>query len=155
MEHIVSGSVRGSLMRSHAILAALALAACAMFCASCARPGTFLSNRGVIKEGQEAKASATFAMNGKPVRLEVYVKVEGSAVRVDIDHPDGRTTETLDVPGPGIREICKDFPKEPGSWGLRLSPVGGAAIYWVALHDKNAYVGPDEEARRLVEGKEP
>jgi hypothetical protein len=148
----VIGLVRSSVRRPHAVLAALAVAACAALCASCSRPSTFISNRGVIDEGREAKSSAAFAMNGKPVRLELYVKVEGSSVKVDIDHPDGRTTERLEVPGPGIRELCKDFPKEPGSWGLRLSAYGGSAVYWVALHDRKGYVGPDDEARRLVEG---
>ena len=129
------------------------MAACALFCASCTSSGTFVSTRGVLGNGREAKASAVFAMNEKPVRLELYVKVEGSSVRVELDHPDGRTTDTLIVPGPGIRELCKDFPKEPGSWGLRLYSADGTATYWVAFHDKKGYVGPDDEARRLVEGK--
>lgn len=148
----MSGLMRSSVIRSPAILAAIAAAA-ALFCASCGNGGTFVSERGVIPEGREAKASAAFAMNGKPVRLELYAKVEGRALTILIDHPDGRTTENLEVPGPGIRELCKEFPKEPGSWGLRIYSDGGEATYWVALHDSKGYVGPDDEARRLVAGR--
>jgi hypothetical protein len=92
-------------------------------------------------------------MNGRPVRLELYVNIEGSGATVWVDHPDGRNTETIEVPGPGIRELCKEFPKEPGSWALRMTAQGGGMEYWVALHDRRKYLGPDDEARRLVEKK--
>lgn len=77
---------------------------------------------------------------------------EGSAV-VELDHPDGRTTEYLEVKGPGIREVRKEYPKEPGSWGLRVTARGGSVSYWAAMHDGTRYMGPDAQARRLVERK--
>jgi hypothetical protein len=120
---------------------------------ACAPTPAFTSNRGTLREGSEGVANAAFAMNGRPIQLELYINLAGSGATVWIDHPDGRTTETIEVPGPGIRELLKEFPKEPGSWGLRIEARGGSAEYWVALHDRRKYVGPDEEARRLVEGK--
>jgi hypothetical protein len=130
-----------------------AIAILILCCATCAESYTFVSNRGFLNEGVEGTAGAVFAMNGRPVRLDLYVNIEGSGVTVWVDHPDGRTTDTIEVPGPGIRELSKEFAKEPGSWGLRVSPQGGGAEYWVALHDRRKYIGPDDEARRLVERK--
>jgi hypothetical protein len=94
-------------------------------------------------------------MNGRPVKLELLISIEGSAATVEIDHPDGRTTESIDVSGPGIRELCKEFPKEPGSWGIRVIAKEGEAAYWIALHDRKKYMGPDEDARQFVERGRP
>jgi hypothetical protein len=91
-------------------------------------------------------------MNNRPVRLELCIRVEGTSATIEVDHPDGRTTETIEVAGPGIRELCKEFPKEPGNWGLRITSNGGDSVYWVALHDHRTYLGPDEDTRRFVEG---
>ena len=101
------------------------------FFASCREYYPASSSRGVLYEGHE----------------------EGTGVTVEVDHPDGRTTEAIEVSGPGIRELCQEFPKEPGSWGLRLISKGGAAAYWVALHDRKKYIGPDEDVRRFVESE--
>jgi hypothetical protein len=137
--------------RSHAIgLTVLAMAISAAF-VSCIDPYPTAINRGRLPQGDENRSSVSFAMNGRPVRLELLIRVEGAKATVEIDHPDGRTTEAIDVTGPGIRELCKEFPKEPGSWGLRMIANGGGAAYWVAFHDRKKYIGPDEDARRFVE----
>jgi hypothetical protein len=70
---------------------------------------------------------------------------------VELDHPDGRTTDSLEIKGPGIRELRKEFAKEPGSWGLRVTAKGGTVSFWAALHDRKDFQGPDDQARRLVE----
>jgi hypothetical protein len=132
---------------------AFAIAILILCCAACAESPTVVSTRGFLNEGAEGSASAVFAMNGRPVRLELYVNIEGSGATIWVDHPDGRNIETIEVPGPGIRELCKEFPKEPGSWALRMAARGGGMEYWVALHDRKKYLGPDDEARRLVEKK--
>jgi hypothetical protein len=122
-----------------------------MLLSACADPYPTAIDRGRIPAGNENRSSVSFAMNGRPVRLELLIRVDGSEATVEIDHPDGRTTEAIEVAGPGIRELCKEFPKEPGSWGLRMFAKEGAAAYWVALHDRKKYIGPDEDARRFVE----
>jgi hypothetical protein len=132
---------------------AIAVAILTACCAACAESSTFASNRGSLAEGVEGVANAAFAMNGRSIKLELYINLTGTGATIWIDHPDGRTTEAVDVPGPGIRELLKEFPKEPGNWGLRLESRGGSATYWVALHDRRKYIGPDDEARSLVEGK--
>jgi hypothetical protein len=118
---------------------------------SCLEPYPTAVDRGRIPTGDESRRSVSFAMNGRPVRLELLIRVDGAKATVEVDHPDGRTTEAIDVSGPGIRELCKEFPKEPGSWGLRMIAKEGDAAYWVALHDRKNYIGPDEDARRFVE----
>jgi hypothetical protein len=90
-------------------------------------------------------------MNSRPVKLEALIRIDGAGATIEIDHPDGRTTEAIEVAGPGIRQLCKEMPKEPGSWGLRIVAKEGNAAYWVALHDRKKYIGPDEDARRYVE----
>jgi len=85
--------------------------------------------------------------------LELYIELEASDAILELDHPDGRTIERIEVPGPGIREVKKEIPKEPGSWGLRLTVHNGKAAYWAALHDRKKFVGPDETGRQLVEGR--
>jgi hypothetical protein len=117
----------------------------------CGEPYPTVVNKGRILEGSESRSSVSFAMNGRPVKLELLIRVDGTGATVEIDHPDGRTTEAIEVAGPGIRELCKEFPKEPGSWGLRMFAKDGDAAYWVALHDRKKYIGPDEDARRFVE----
>jgi hypothetical protein len=121
------------------------------FFASCRDNFPASSSLGVLAEGREVGTSVDFAMNGRPVKLELCIRVEGTLATVEVDHPDGRTTEAIEVAGPGIRELRKEFPKEPGSWGLRLISKGGTAAYWVSLHDRKKYIGPDEDARRFVE----
>ena len=138
-------------VRPHAIGLTILAMAISVICTSCAEPYPTVVNRGRLPQGDENRSSVSFAMNGRPVRLELLVRVEGSSVTVEIDHPDGRTTEAIEVAGPGIRELCKEYPKEPGSWELRMIAKGGAAAYWVALHDRRKYIGPDEDARRFVE----
>jgi len=108
-------------------------------------------DQGRLFPGGENRSSVAFAMNERPVRLELLINVQGREAVVQIDHPDGRTTDSIEIRGPGIRELCKEFPKEPGSWGLRLSAKDGNVAYWVALHDRKKYIGPDESARRFVE----
>jgi len=83
--------------------------------------------------------------------LELLIRVDGTGAIIEIDHPDGRTTETIEVAGPGIRQLCKELSKEPGNWGLRIVAKEGDAVFWVALHDRKKYIGPDEDARRYVE----
>jgi hypothetical protein len=125
----------------------------ASLCVSCGEPCSFTAEREILADGREGLTNLAFAMNRRPVRLELYMLLEGGSAIIEIDHPDGRTTEAFSVEGRGIREIRKEFDKEPGSWGLRVSARGGGVSYWAALHDRKGYVGPDEEARRLVEGR--
>lgn len=121
--------------------------------ASCGENYSYTSRCESLADGQDGRASAAFSMNRRPVKLELYVRVdEGSAV-VELDHPDGRTTEFLEIKGPAIRNVRKEFAKEPGSWGLLVTAKGGTVSYWAALHDRKKYQGPDYKARRLVEGK--
>jgi hypothetical protein len=122
-----------------------------VLCAACGDIYPSVTKRGTLSEGREEQDSVVFAMNGRPVKLELCIRLEGSGAVIELDHPDGRTIETIDVAGPGIRELCKEFPKEPGSWGLRLHPMGGGAAFWVSLHDRKKYIGPDEDSRRFVE----
>ena len=118
---------------------------------SCGEAYPSVTNRGTISEGGEDRANISFAMNGRPVRLELAIRVEGSGALIEIDHPDGRTVDSIEIPGPGIRELAKELPKEPGSWGIRITTRGGTAAYWVALHDRAKYIGPDDDSRRFVE----
>jgi hypothetical protein len=141
----------GGIGHPHAIgLAILAIAVSAI-CASCGEAYPTSTTRGRLFDGSEDRTSVSFAMNGRPVKLELCIRIDGTGATVAVDHPDGRTTEAIEVAGPGIRELCKEFPKEPGSWGLRLVAKGGSASYWVSLHDRKKYAGPDEDARRFVE----
>jgi hypothetical protein len=142
----------GGIRHPHAIGFAILALAVSSFCASCGEDYPLASIREVLSDGHENRTSAAFAMNDRPVRLELCMRVEGTSAIVEVDHPDGRTTETIEVAGPGIRELCKEFPKEPGSWGLHITAKGGNVAYWVALHDRKKYVGPDEDAKRFVEG---
>lgn len=136
---------------THAIGLSIMAIAISALCASCGEAYPSVFNHGSISAGREDRASIAFAMNGRPVRLELLIRVDGTGATIEVDHPDGRTTEAIEVAGPGIRELCKEFPKEPGSWGLRITASGGSAVYWVALHDRKKYVGPDADARRFVE----
>jgi hypothetical protein len=122
---------------------ALALSACG--------PGfSCATASGVLGDGAEDRASLSFSMNRRPVKLEVFLRLDGGKALVTIDHPDGRTSETLPVVGAGVHELRKELPKEPGSWGLGVIAEGGTVAYWYALHDSGAYLGPSEEARRVV-----
>jgi hypothetical protein len=145
--------VKGSKAKAFSRTIGIAVPAMAisMLCSSCVEPYPSAINRGRIPAGDENRSNVSFAMNGRPVRFELLIRVEGEAATIEIDHPDGRTTEAINVAGPGIRELCKEFPKEPGSWGLRMMAKEGDAAYWVALHDRKKYIGPDEDARRFVE----
>jgi hypothetical protein len=147
----VKGSKGGAF--PHAIGAAVLAMALAAICASCVEPYPTAVNRGRLPAGNENRSSVSFAMNDRPVRLELLIRIEGAGATVEIDHPDGRTIEAINVAGPGIRELCKEFPKEPGSWGLRMIAKEGGAAYWIALHDRKKYIGPDEDARRFVESE--
>ncbi len=118
---------------------------------SCAEGYSFTSNCERLSDGHEGSTSVAFKMNHNPVKLELFLHVrEGSAV-IELDHPDGRTTESLEISGPCLRELRKEFAKEPGSWGLRVSAKGGSVLYWAALHDRKKYQGPDDQDRLLVE----
>jgi hypothetical protein len=141
----------GGIGHPHAIGFAVLGILVSTLCASCGEAYPASTARGVLVEGREERTSVAFAMNGRPVRLELLIRIEGTGATVEVDHPDGRSTETIEVAGPGIRELCKEFPKEPGSWGLRLVARGGSSAYWVVLHDRKRYLGPDEDARRFVE----
>jgi hypothetical protein len=105
---------------------------------------------GVLDDGAEDRASLSFSMNSRPVKLVVFLKLDGGKAMVTIDHPDGRTCESLPVEGAGVHELRRELPKEPGSWGLGVSALGGSVAYWYALHDSNKYLDPDDEARRVV-----
>ncbi len=121
--------------------------------ASCGQGYSLISHFESLEDGRENRANVVFKLNRRPIKLELYMRVdEGSAV-VELDHPDGRTIEYLEIKGPGIRELRKELPKEPGSWGLRVSARGGSVSYWAALHDRSEYMGPDDQAKRLVERK--
>ena len=132
---------------------AIAIIAMALFalCGSCGETYHASSGHGILTEGREERMSVAFAVNGRPVTLELLMRLEGTGATIELDHPDGRTTENIEISGPGIRELLKEFPKEPGSWGLRLVAKGGNAAYWVALHDRARYIGPDDAARLFVE----
>lgn len=132
---------------SAAISAVLALALALCACGPGFRCATA---SGVLGDGAEDRASLSFSMNRRPVRLEVFLKLDGGSALVTIDHPDGRTSETLPVKGAGIHELRKELPKEPGSWGLGVQSRGGTVAYWYALHDSGGYLGPDDEAKRVV-----
>ncbi len=133
-------------------LAILAIAIAALVSA-CGEGYSYSVMKGRLEAGSDARTSAAFAMNRRPLRLEAYLRLsEGASAAIVIDHPDGRTTDTLIVEGPGIRELMKEFQKEPGSWGLRLEARGGRISYWAAIHDKKKFAGPDEDERRQVEG---
>ena len=143
------GSISAEHLRS---IGATVLAAClSIFALSCSGHDVSDIRQGRVAAGSEARDSVSFAMNGRPVKLELLIRIDGPGATVEIDHPDGRTTDAIDVAGPGIRELCKEFPKEPGSWGIRVSAKDGSAAFWVALHDRKNYIGPDEAARRFVE----
>jgi hypothetical protein len=125
----------------------------ALAAASCGQGSALVSRVVSLEDGRENRSSVVFKLNRRPIRLELYMRVdEGSAV-VELDHPDGRTIEYLEIKGPGIRELRKELPKEPGSWGLSVSAKGGSVSYWAALHDRSEYLGPDDQAKRLVERK--
>lgn len=121
--------------------------------ASCGQGYSMISHFQNLEDGREDRTSIVFKMNRRPIKLELYMRVdEGSAV-IELAHPDGRTIDYLEIKGPGIRELRKELAKEPGSWGLNVSAKGGNISYWAALHDRSEYLGPDDQARRLVERK--
>mgnify|MGYP001766087060 CR=1 FL=1 len=125
--------------------ATLSLALCA-----CDQGYRCATASGVLRDGAEDRASLSFSMNRRPVRLEVLLKLDGGKALVTIDYPDGRTSESLPVEGPGIHELRKELPKEPGSWGFGVSARGGPVTYWYALHDSSKYLGLGDEARRVA-----
>jgi hypothetical protein len=149
----VFGKASGWVVHPRGILAAALAAAACLFCSSCGDASSFASDSGIVSDARDLRTSVSFDMNRRPVRLELRIRVDGTGATIELDHPDGRTTETIEVAGPGLRELCKELPKEPGSWGLRVSARGGEAAYWFALHDRKRYVGPDDDSRRLVERK--
>ena len=121
--------------------------------ASCGERYSLASNSESLIEGREGGISVAFNMNHRPVKLELYLRIDGGSAIVELDHPDGRTAESFEFKGPGIREFRKEFAKEPGNWGLRVTALGGGVSYWAALHDRKKYIGPEDEAKRLVERK--
>jgi hypothetical protein len=126
--------------------------AVAVLCLSCGESYSSSAIDGRLEDGRDGRTSALFSMNSRPVKIELYLRLsQGASAIVVIDHPDGRTTETLSITEPGIREVKKEFPKEPGSWGLRIEAKGGALSYWAALHDRKEFVGPDDETKRMVD----
>jgi hypothetical protein len=140
---------RGARSRVSSLpLAAFALA---IFLASCGEDCSFAANSESLAEGRDGRTSVAFALNRRPVKLELYLRLDGGSALVELDHPDGRTTETFEVAGSGLREVRKEFDKEPGNWGLRVSARGGKVSYWAALHDRKKFAGPDEASRILVE----
>jgi hypothetical protein len=138
--------------RGHALLGAVGIFALALSAASCREGYAYAAFAGSLADGGSGRTSAAFALNRRPIKLELYLRLEGGSAVIELDHPDGRTTESLEVMGPGLRELRKEYPKEPGSWGLSVRAKGGAVSYWAALHDRKKYQGPDDEARRAVEG---
>lgn len=132
------------------VLLSLALSASL---AACGESHSYVSTAESLESGREGRASVAFELNGRPVKLELYLRLGAGTVLVELYHPDGRRTESFEVEGPGLREIRTEYAKEPGSWGLRLSARGGAIRYWAALHDRKKYQGPDDGARLLVEGR--
>ena len=141
--------------RARGIARTLALAAgalaIALSAASCGDRYSYISRSESLADGREGRASVVFSLNRRPVKLELYIRVDEGTAVVELDHPDGRTTETLEIQGPGIKDIRKEFAKEPGSWGFSVTAKGGSVSYWAALHDRKRYQGPDSQARRLVE----
>jgi hypothetical protein len=127
------------------LAAAISLALCA-----CDEGVRCATASGVLYDGSEDRASLSFSMNRRPVRLEVFLKLDGGKALVTIDHPDGRTSESLPVEGAGVHELRRELPKEPGSWGLGVFAQGGSVAYWYALHDSSQYLGPNDEAKRVV-----
>jgi len=117
---------------------------------SCGEGPRVASASGLLVEGREDRASLSFPMNSRPVRVEVFLRLEGGKAAVSIDHPDGRTSETRLFEGSGVHQFRKELPKEPGSWCLGIEARGGAVAYWYAFHDSRSYLGIDDEARGLV-----
>jgi hypothetical protein len=137
--------------RRRALLGAAGILAVALSSASCGESYAYSSSREILPDGAEGRTGATFALDRRPIRLELYLRLEGESALVELDHPDGRTTESFEVSGPGIRQLRREFAKEPGSWDLRVRAKGGLVSYWAALHDRKRYQGPDDAARRAVE----
>ncbi len=120
---------------------------------SCGQSYSLVSHFQNLEDGREDRTSVVFKMNRRPIRLELYMRVDEGTAVVQLEHPDGRTIDYLEIKGPGIREYRKELAKEPGSWGLSISARGGNISYWAALHDRSEFLGPDDQARRLVERK--
>jgi hypothetical protein len=142
---------RGRAAPQRAAAALLAGLASLCLCFSCVDPSAYSASSKRLEDGADGLSSVAFSLNHRRVKLELYLRLDGGRALVELDHPDGRTIESLEVSGTGIKEIRKEFEKEPGSWGLRVSARGGALSYWAALHDRKDFVGPDEAAKRLVE----
>ena len=138
---------------SFRLLAASAVLAACLLCSSCADGASYEAESTSLADGGDYSTSLRFALNHRPVRLELLVRVDSGKAIVELDHPDGRTTDSLEIDGPGLRAVRKEFPKEPGSWGLRVAARGGSVRFWEALHDRPGYAGPNEEARLAVEGR--
>jgi hypothetical protein len=129
------------------------LSAAAVLCfviSACGGGYRYTESSGVLNDGAEDRASLSFPLNGRSIKLELLLRVEGGSALVTIDHPDGRTSETLPVKGSGVHEIRKELPKEPGNWSLGLQARGGTVAYWYALHDAGRYLGLSDEAKSAV-----
>jgi hypothetical protein len=134
-------------------LCAARLTAAAVLCSlisACGSEFRYTESSGVLRDGAEDRASLSFPLNGRSIKLELFLRLDGGAAVVTIDHPDGRTSEKLPVEGAGVHEIRKELPKEPGNWGLGLEARGGTVAYWYALHDAGRYLGFSDEAKSAV-----
>jgi hypothetical protein len=145
LPRLARGASRAALLVCFAFMLSAILGACR-------EPYAYAALGESLEEGQECRANVAFQLNRRPVKLELYLRLEGKSALVELYHPDGRRTEIIEVAGPGFREIRKEYVKEPGSWGLRVTARGGSLRCWAALHDRNKFQGPDEGARLLVEG---
>lgn len=117
---------------------------------SCAEDARVVSASGLLPDGGDERASLRFTMNRRSVRVEALLRIDAGKVVVTIDHPDGRTSEVLPFQGPGVFEVRKELPKEPGNWGIGIVAKGGEAAYWYAFHDSGSYLGVDDETRRQI-----
>jgi hypothetical protein len=149
----VFGIWPGVVVHPHTIGVAVLATVALVFCCSCNERYAYTSGYGSLAEGRDGHSSIRFDMNRRPIRLELYMRLDGSSALVELDHPDGRTTDVIEVAGPGIRQIEKEIPKEPGSWSVCLTAQAGSTRYWLALHDRRKFIGPDDTAKHFIEGK--
>ncbi len=120
---------------------------------SCGESYDYTAHTNTIGEGETDSTSQTFRLNRSPIKLEVYARLVGADAVITLDHPDGRRTESIALVGDGIRDIQREYDKEPGSWGLNVTVKTGRVDCWLALHDRKKFVGPSDEVRNFVEGK--
>ena len=77
----------------------------------------------------------------------------GTCSRFDLNHPDGRTTDSLEiVAGPGLRARRREFAKQSGNWGLKVDARGGRVFFGEALHDRAVFSRLDDKRMLSVEG---